>query len=173
MSILKALTTRRECITSIMNLMESSQESEKLEHKKKVEAELMLDKTDTAKTLVEKLQEIIDNIDLQICAIHNNEAEKIFKIGDLSVRLTNMSPSPQKIQMFGNSFVESNFQSVRSNKFPCKQCPKEFKSSQNLKIHKRKHTGENSVECSHCKKAFSSPCYLKTHKLIHFEIKTI
>ena len=101
MSILKALTTRRECITSIMNLLESSQESEKLEHKKKVEAELMLDKTDTAKTLMEKLQEIIDNIDLQIRDIHNNEAEKIFKIRDLSVRLTNMSPSPQKSKIFG------------------------------------------------------------------------
>ena len=63
METVEALTTRRDCIVNIMNLLNNSDESEKKENERKVQAELMLDLNNTAKTVVEKLQEILDTID--------------------------------------------------------------------------------------------------------------
>ena len=60
------MTTRKDCIVSIKNLMNNSDESEKKENERKVQAELMLDLNNTAKTVVEKLEEILNTIDKKI-----------------------------------------------------------------------------------------------------------
>ena len=97
METLEALTTRRECIANIINLLNNSDESEKKENERKVQAELMLDLNNTAKTVIEKLQEILNTIDEQIGNIYTPNVEKTQKTTylprEFSVSVTKMSLS--------------------------------------------------------------------------------
>ena len=97
METLEALTTRRECIANIINLLNNSDESEKKENERKVQAELMLDLNNTAKTVMEKLQEILNTIDEQIQNINTRNIENTPKTTylprEFSVSLTKMSLS--------------------------------------------------------------------------------
>nr|XP_034177563.1 zinc finger protein 569-like [Osmia lignaria] len=52
-------------------------------------------------------------------------------------------------------------------KKPCKYCPKEFFTSQQLVIHERVHTGERPVQCDLCPKTFLSSLALKKHRRVH------
>ena len=78
-----------------MNLLNNSDESEKKENERKVQAELMLDLNNTAKTVVEKLQEILDAIDKQIENSNTKNNENTQKAPylprEFSVSLTKMS----------------------------------------------------------------------------------
>ena len=95
MDTVKALTTRRDCIVNIVNLLNNSDESEKKENERKVQLELMLDLNNTAKTVVEKLQDILDTIDTRIENTNNENFENMQKTTylprELSVSLTKMS----------------------------------------------------------------------------------
>jgi hypothetical protein len=95
METVEALTTRRDCIVNIMNLLNKSAESEKKENERKVQAELMLDLNNTAKTVMEKLQEILETIDKQIENINTENNENTQKTTylprEFSVSLTKMS----------------------------------------------------------------------------------
>ena len=97
METLEALTTRRECIVNIMNLLNNSDESEKKENERKVQAELMLDLNNTAKTVDKKLQEILDTIEKQIKNINTENIGNIQKTTylprEFSISLTKMSLS--------------------------------------------------------------------------------
>ena len=78
-----------------MNLLNNSDESEKKENERKVQAELMLDLNNTAKTVVEKLQDILDTIDKQIEIVYisevENEEKTTYLPREFSVSLTKMS----------------------------------------------------------------------------------
>lgn len=52
-------------------------------------------------------------------------------------------------------------------KKPCKYCPKEFGTNQQLLIHERVHTGERPVQCDLCPKSFLSALALKKHRRVH------
>lgn len=52
-------------------------------------------------------------------------------------------------------------------KKPCKYCPKEFFTSQQLLVHERMHTGERPVPCDLCPKTFLSSLALKKHRRVH------
>lgn len=52
-------------------------------------------------------------------------------------------------------------------KKPCKYCPKEFFTNQQLLIHERVHTGERPVQCDLCPKSFLSSLALKKHRRVH------
>lgn len=51
--------------------------------------------------------------------------------------------------------------------FKCDQCPKEYASNKNLKIHYRKHTGERPFKCLECDRAFRAAYNLTVHMRIH------
>ena len=91
------MTTRKDCIVSIKNLLNNSDESEKKENKRKVEAELMLDLNNTAKTVIEKLEEILNTINEQIENINTENIENTQKTTylprEFSISLTKMSLS--------------------------------------------------------------------------------
>ena len=80
-----------------MNLLNNSNESEKKENERKVQAELMLDLKNTAKTVIKKLQDILNTIDEQIENInmHNieNTPKTTYLSREFSVSLTKMSLS--------------------------------------------------------------------------------
>ena len=80
-----------------MNLLNNSDESEKKENERKVEAELMLDLNNTAKTVIEKLQEILNTIDEQIENINiryvKNTQKTTYLPREFSISLTKMSLS--------------------------------------------------------------------------------
>lgn len=52
-------------------------------------------------------------------------------------------------------------------KKPCKFCPKEFYTAQQLMVHERVHTGERPLQCDLCPKTFLSSLALKKHRRVH------
>ena len=65
--------------------------------------------------------------------------------------------------------TEENGEALKSQEtiHPCKICNKSFRTSYQLKIHARSHTGEKPYHCRHCSKQFSISGNLKIHEKIH------
>ena len=55
----------------------------------------------------------------------------------------------------------------RTQQHECDVCEKRFRTSGDLKSHKRIHTNEKPYECDVCDKAFRRSCDLKRHMRIH------
>ena len=51
--------------------------------------------------------------------------------------------------------------------YKCKQCGKCFSEAGNLREHERVHTGEKPHECKQCGKCFSEAGNLRTHERVH------
>ncbi|XP_076756015.1 uncharacterized protein LOC143426424 isoform X2 [Xylocopa sonorina] len=63
--------------------------------------------------------------------------------------------------------LRSHAGASQRQKKPCKYCPKEFCTNQQLLIHERVHTGERPVQCDLCPKTFLSSLALKKHRRVH------
>ena len=94
MEAMEALTIRKECIANIMNILITSPQSEKKENEQKIQAELMLDLTNSTLSLMDKLQQIRDNIDQEIEIVNKPEKKKkkeTYQLREFSVRVQKMS----------------------------------------------------------------------------------
>lgn len=61
---------------------------------------------------------------------------------------------------------------IATRNFSCDICSLKFKSSNSLRIHKRRHEAvETTKQCPVCKKEFRTNSALSTHKLVHTEEK--
>ena len=64
-------------------------------------------------------------------------------------------------------FVILHSSAENENPFACKYCNKKFKTSQEVKIHERIHTGEKPFACKDCDKKFTQSKRLKIHERRH------
>ena len=55
--------------------------------------------------------------------------------------------------------------------FKCQACKKRFTQTDNLKKHTTSHTGERKYECNICFKQFARSDTLKQHQVIHTDLK--
>ena len=94
MEAMEALNIRKECIANIMNILITSPPSEKKDNENKIQAELMLDLTNSTLTLMDKLQQIKDNIEQEIEIFNNlekNKKKETCQLRKFSVRVQKMS----------------------------------------------------------------------------------
>ena len=95
MEAMEALHIRKECIANIMNILITSPPSEKKDNENKIQAELMLDLTNSTLTLMDKLQQIKDNIEQEIEIVNHLEKKKkkkeTYQLREFSVRVQKMS----------------------------------------------------------------------------------
>ena len=70
---------------------------------------------------------------------------------------------------FRNSFNLKNHEIIHTGvkPFQCKTCSKAFYHSSDCKRHERTHTGEKPFQCKTCSKSFSQSGVLKIHKRTH------
>lgn len=61
---------------------------------------------------------------------------------------------------------------TQERNFECEICSQKFKSSNSLRLHKRRHFNQDKViTCQVCFKEFHTPAALSNHKLVHSNVK--
>ena len=66
-----------------------------------------------------------------------------------------------------NETIEEKKSLFKQKLFKCDECEKMFRFLDNLKVHKRIHTGERSYSCDECDYKCTQSGSLKVHKRIH------